>query len=87
MTCSFHKFGDYFPGTGDVKVSGRASAASGAKAKRARRDELSDEAWANDEWCGLCETRLVNDQPRDGTTWPALLERARIQRRPSQTFI
>lgn len=21
MTCSFHKFGDYFPGTGDVKVS------------------------------------------------------------------
>ena len=24
MTCSFHKFGDYFPGTGDVKVSGRA---------------------------------------------------------------
>lgn len=21
MTASFHKFGDYFPGTGDVKVS------------------------------------------------------------------
>lgn len=24
MTCSFHKFGDYFPGTGDVKVSSSA---------------------------------------------------------------
>ena len=23
LTCSFHKFGDFFPGTGDVKVSGR----------------------------------------------------------------
>lgn len=21
LTCSFHKFGDYFPGTGDVNVS------------------------------------------------------------------
>jgi hypothetical protein len=84
MTCSFHKFGDYFPGTGDVKVSGRAGerARPATKRGRARRDEMSEEAWANDEWCGLCETRLVNDQPRDGTTWPALLERARIERRP-----
>lgn len=23
MTCSFHKFGDYFPGTGDIKDKGK----------------------------------------------------------------
>ena len=25
MTCSFHKFGEYFPGTGDVKVPTKLS--------------------------------------------------------------
>lgn len=25
MTCSFHKFGEFFPGTGDIKVSNQRS--------------------------------------------------------------
>ena len=40
MTVSFHKYGEYFPGTGDVKVRGRAPVDSPASSAPARADPV-----------------------------------------------
>lgn len=39
MTCSFHKYGEFFPGTGELRVSS-ASAAAEVRAARAHADPL-----------------------------------------------
>lgn len=44
MTASFHKFGDYFPGTGDVKDTGIKSGKNYA-VNVPLRDGISDEAY------------------------------------------
>jgi histone deacetylase 1/2 len=44
MTCSFHKFGDYFPGTGDVKDIGIKNGKNYA-VNIPLRDGINDESY------------------------------------------
>jgi hypothetical protein len=49
MTCSFHKFGDYFPGTGDVKVSGDRIDAY-REGRTGREQSVKQGAWSGHDW-------------------------------------
>lgn len=44
MTCSFHKFGDYFPGTGDLNDKGKG-AGKGYAVNFPLKDGIDDESY------------------------------------------